>query len=307
MPLGTRYFRYLAPFYPLAFERFDLSAYDVIVSSTTAWAKGVRFRSDAVHVCYINTVSRFAFDYERYVNGFALGPLVRPIVGRLVAWDQVAATRPTAFVANSENVAARIRAYYGRDAFVVPCPVDVDRFTPGPGDGDYFLIASRLLPYKRIDRAIAAAQSARVRLLVAGTGPAEKALRGLAAGTTTTLLGYVDDARLNALIGAARAVILPGEEDFGLVPLEAAAAGTPSIALRAGGARETIIDGVTGEFFGEPAPESLASVLSRFDRARYDAAVLRRHAESFAPDRFIARLRAIIDAVRDGVRPPGPA
>ena len=134
-----------------------------------------------------------------------------------------AAHRPTRFVANSRNVAARIAKYYGRDSDVLHCPVDLDRFTVGAGRGDYFLVASRLLPYKRIDLAIDAAAMAGVPLLVAGTGPAERALRELASGTTTTMLGYVPDARLNELLGNARAAIVPGEEDFGLVPLEAAA------------------------------------------------------------------------------------
>ncbi len=155
LPGATRYFRYLAPLYPAAFERFDLSSYDVVVSTTTAWAKGVRFRPDAVHACYIHTVSRFAFAYDAYVGGFGIGTLARPIVRRLVAWDREAAKRPTAFIANSRNVAERVRRYYGRDAFVAHCPVDLERFAVGSGDGAYALVVSRLLPYKRVELAIA--------------------------------------------------------------------------------------------------------------------------------------------------------
>ncbi|MBD5634794.1 MAG: glycosyltransferase, partial [Candidatus Eremiobacteraeota bacterium] len=151
-PGASRYFRYLAPLYPAAFESFDLSAYDTIVSTTTAWAKGVRFRPGAVHVCYIHTVSRFAFAYDDYVGGFGLAGLARPMVRRLIAWDREAATRPTAYIANSENVARRVRRYYGRDAFVVPCPVDLERFAlRRDGPGDYAVVVSRLLPYKRVD------------------------------------------------------------------------------------------------------------------------------------------------------------
>jgi glycosyltransferase involved in cell wall biosynthesis len=305
VPFANRSFRALAPFYPRAFEAFDLSGFDTIVSSTTAWAKGVIVPPASVHVCYINTVSRFAFNYDEYVGelarsrGGALGSrLARPIVRRLVEWDKRAALRPTAFVANSHNVAARIRSFYGRDAEVLPCPVDVDRFSAGSGAGDYFFIASRLLPYKRIERAIDAAQVAGVRLLVAGAGPCERELREHARGTTTTMLGFVDDARLNELLGDARAAVLPGEEDFGLLPLEAAAAGRPAIAYRAGGALETIVEGATGEFFDEPSAGSLARALRAFDASRYDAGVLRAHAETFAPQRFIERLRAIVDRVR---------
>ena len=298
VPFANRFFRALAPWYPRAFESFDLRGYDAIVSSTTAWAKGVIVPPEAVHVCYINTVSRFTFAYDDYVGGFGLGRLARPAIDRLVAWDRLAAQRPTRFVANSRNVAERVKRFYGRDADVLHCPVDVDRFSVGEGAAPYFVIASRLLPYKRIDLAIRAAALAGVPLWIAGTGPAEQALRERALGTTTTLLGYVNDARLNELLGAARAAILPGEEDFGLVPLEAAAAGRPTIAFRGGGALETIVEGTTGEFFDEATPESLAAALRAFDATRYDPLRLRAHAEAFAPDRFVARLREIVARVR---------
>jgi glycosyltransferase involved in cell wall biosynthesis len=295
IPAANSYFRYLAPLYPRAFEAFDFSGFDTIVSSTTAWAKGVIVPPGAVHVCYINTVSRFAFAYDQYVGT----PLARPIISRLVEWDKRAALRPTQFVANSRNVAARIKRYYNRDSIVLHCPVDVDRFTLGSGGGDHFFIASRLLPYKRIDLAIRAAQLASVPLFVVGDGPAAPALRELARGTTTTMLGYVDDVRMNELLGSARAAILPGEEDFGLVPLEAAACGRPTIAYRAGGALETIVEGETGEFFDAQTPESLAGVLRRFDERAYDARRLRAHAQTFAPAPFIDRLREIVTQVAE--------
>jgi glycosyltransferase involved in cell wall biosynthesis len=302
LPGVNAYFRALAPLYPRAFEEFDLAGYDTIVSSTTAWAKGVIVPPGAVHVCYINTVSRFTFDADRYVGGFGLGSLARPLIARLVEWDKRAAQRPTRFVANSRNVAARVKAFYGRDADVLPCPVDVDRFTAGSGEGGYFAIASRLLPYKRIDLAIRAAQIAGVPLKIAGTGPAERALRELARGTTTQMLGYVSDADVDALLGGARAAILPGEEDFGLVPIEAAAAGRPTVAYRGGGALETIVEGETGAFFDEATPQSLADALEIFDPAAYDPRRLRAHAETFAPARFIERLKAIVEETRATVR-----
>ena len=297
IPFAHRYFRALAPLYPRAFERFDFSGFDAIVSSTTAWAKGVRVPPGAVHVCYINTVSRFVFDYERYVGAGKRGALVRPLIDRLAAWDREAALRPTAFVANSHNVAARIRRYYGRDAYVLPCPVDVDRFTPGRGEGGYFLVLSRLLPYKRIDLAIEAAAKAEVPLLIAGEGPALEALRKRARGSTSRLLGFVPDAEINALVGEARALVVPGEEDFGLVALEAAAAGRPTIALRAGGALETVIEGETGTFFEASSVDALAATLRGFDETRFEARTLRAHAERFAPPRFVERLRAIVREV----------
>ena len=298
IPGANRYFRYFAPLYPRAFEHFDFSAYDTIVSSTTSWAKGVIVPRDAVHVCYINTVSRFLFNYDAYVGGLGVRALAQPLIRGLVEWDKRAAQLPTRFVANSRNVAERIKRYYGRDSLVLHAPVDIDRFSVGPGRGDYFFIASRLLPYKRIDVAIRAANAARVRLLVAGTGPAQEELRALAEGTTTTMLGFVSDERMNELLGNARAAILPGEEDYGLVPLEAAACGRPTIALRKGGALETVVEAETGEFFDDQTPESLAGVLSAFDERRYDAQRLRAHALNFAPDRFIERLRAIVEQTR---------
>jgi glycosyltransferase involved in cell wall biosynthesis len=298
IPGANRNFRYLAPLYPRAFEAFDLRDYDLIVSSTSAWAKGVRVRDDAVHVCFIHTVSRFLFDYERYVGGFGLSQLARPMVRSLVRWDLEAAKRPTRYVANSRTVQDRVREFYHRDADVLHSPADIDRFTIGSGSGDYFFIASRLLPYKRIDLAIDAAQLAGRKLLVAGDGPAASQLRERARSSTTTLLGFVDDATINQLMGNAIAAIVPGEEDLGLVPIEAAAAGRPTIAYRAGGARETVIDGETGAFFDEPNAASLAEVLRGFDPRRYDARRLRAHAEGFSPQRFIERFQAIVAAAQ---------
>ena len=304
-PLKKRLFRAFAPLYPRAFEAFDLRGYDTIVSSTTAWAKGVIVPPGAVHVCYINTVSRFVFDEGQYVGGFTGNPLARLLVRRLAAWDVRAAQRPTRFIANSRNVAERIRRYYGREADVLACPVDVDRFSLGAGRSGDFVVVARLLPYKHVDRAIRAAALAGVALHVVGTGPHEAALRALAAGTRTTFHGYLSDAAVNALVGDARAVILPGEEDFGLVPLEAAAAGTPTIALRAGGALETIVEGETGMFFDDPNDASLAAAIAAFDRTRFEPRRLRAHAETFAPPRFIAALRAIVDGVRANGQPAG--
>jgi glycosyltransferase involved in cell wall biosynthesis len=298
IPGANRNFRYLAPLYPRAFEAFDLRDYDLVVSSTSAWAKGVRVREDAVHVCFIHTVSRFLFDYDRYIGGFGLSQLARPMVQSLVRWDLEAAKRPTRYVANSRTVQDRVREFYHRDADVLHSPADVDRFTIGTGGGDYFFIASRLLPYKRIDLAIDAAQLAGVKLLVAGDGPAMAQLRERARSSTTTLLGFVDDATINALLGNAIAAIVPGEEDLGLVPIEAAAAGRPTIAFRGGGARETVIEETTGAFFDEATPQSLAAVLRKFDPSRYDARRLRAHAESFSPQRFIERFRAIVAATQ---------
>jgi glycosyltransferase involved in cell wall biosynthesis len=303
LPGANRYFRYLAPLYPAAVESFDLRPYDTIVSSTTSWAKGVIVPPGATHVCYINTVSRFTFAYDAYVGGLAggrglLARGARPLVRRLVEWDRRAAARPTAFVANSRNVADRVLRHYGRESRVLFAPVDLARFAVGAGRGDYFLVVSRLLPYKRIDVAIAGCARAGVPLRIVGSGPAEAALRAAARGTNTQFCGALPDAELNALMGDARAVILPGEEDYGLVPIEAAATGRPTIAYGRGGVLETMVRGVTGDYFEELDAASLAAAIARFDAPRYAPAALRAHAETFAPERFIAKLRAIVAEVR---------
>jgi glycosyltransferase involved in cell wall biosynthesis len=309
-PFKNKLFRVFAPFYPRAFESFDLGEFDTIVSSTTSFAKGVIVPRGAVHVCYINTVSRFVIDEHKYVGGFFGGDQVRVIVRQLAAWDRIAARRPTRFVANSQNVAKRVKQYYGRDADVLPCPVDVERFTVGAGRGDYFAVVSRLLGYKQIQRAIDGCAIAGVPLRIVGTGPFEKKLRKIARGTKTTFHGYLNDAEVNALVGDARAVILPGEEDFGLVPLEAAAAGTPTIALGRGGALETIVPGETGVLFDDPDDEmladELADAITAFDRSAYDPQRLRAHAETFAPAQFIAKLRAIVEETSSSRVPAAP-
>jgi glycosyltransferase involved in cell wall biosynthesis len=295
IPGSSRFFRYLAPLYPRAFESFDFSGFDTIVSSTTAWAKGIRVPPGAIHVCYVNTVSRFVFAYDDYVGS----GLARPIVRKLADWDRRAAMLPTRLIANSRNVAERIMRYYGRESTVLHCPVDLDRFTVGRGEGNYFMLASRLLPYKRIDVAIRAAQIAQVPLVIAGTGPDEKRLRSIAGDSPwIKMTGFIGDRELNELLGNALAAIVPGEEDFGLVPLEAAAAGRPAIALRAGGALETIVEGKTGAFFDDPSAEALARTMESFDARAYDSAVLRAHAQTFSPQTFIARLREIVDETR---------
>ena len=205
IPGSSRFFRYLAPLYPRAFESFDFSGFDTIVSSTTAWAKGIRVPPGAIHVCYVNTVSRFIFAYDEYVGS----GLARPIVRKLADWDRRAAMLPTRLIANSRNVADRIMRYYGRESTVLHCPVDLDRFTVGRREGNYFILASRLLPYKRIDVAIRAAQIAQVPLVVAGTGPDEKRLRSIAGDSPwIKMTGFISDRELNELLGNALAAML---------------------------------------------------------------------------------------------------
>ena len=297
IPGGARSFRALLPLYPRAFESLDLRGYNLVISSTTSFAKGVRVGADALHVCYMNTPTRFLWYPQEYAADL-VSPLLRPLLKatleRLRGWDYLAAQRPHRIIANSRNVAERIRACYNRECDVVPCPVDVDAFAPRADVGDYYLVVARLLPYKRVQLAMEACASIGAPLVIIGTGPDERRLRGLA-GPPVRFCGRVSDAERRELYARARAVIVPGIEDFGLVPLEAAASGRPAIAFAAGGALETVVEGQTGAFFREPTAESLAQALQSFRPDACDPQRLVAHAARFSNDAFRAHLAEMID------------
>ncbi len=290
--------RALLPFYPAAFASFDLRGYDLILSSTTAFAKGVRVPPGVPHVCYCNAVTRFLWDADAYFDRQSAHRVVRLGVGALGAalrpWDYAAAQRVTQFVAGSANTARRIERFYHRDAIVCHSPIDVSRFAPSSRVENFFFVASRLNAYKRVDLAVQACTQLSLPLLVAGEGPDRRRLEGLA-GPTVRFLGRLSDDELRHHYATCRAFILPGEEDFGLTPLEAMASGRPIIAYAAGGALETMVEGVTGVFFHEQAAESLRESLLRFDADTYDSRVLRQHAMTFDTTRFKARLTAVLE------------
>uniref|UniRef100_E6Q4C1 Glycosyl transferase, group 1 n=1 Tax=mine drainage metagenome TaxID=410659 RepID=E6Q4C1_9ZZZZ len=299
MPWIHSRFRWYAPFYPNAFERFDFSGYDAILSSSSAWAKGVRVPPGCVHLCYLHSVSRFLFDYDAYVGGLGVGLLARPLVAGLVRWDLRAARRPTEMMANSATTARRALQYYGRHLDVLHPPVDMARFTQPRAPGEAFLVVARLLPYKRVDLAIDAARIARVPLRIVGDGPMRAALERRAHGAPVLFLGERGDDEIAEELARARAVLVPGVEDFGLMPLEAAASGTPSIAFRAGGATESIVEGVTGAFFERPDANDLAAAMRAFDPLQFEATTLRAHAARFSTDRFVATIRGRLAALLD--------
>jgi glycosyltransferase involved in cell wall biosynthesis len=275
--------RALIPLYPTAFESFDLAHYDLVLSSTTSFAKGVITPPATCHVCYCNTPTRFLWMYHDYVAFESLPRAARAllpwIVTPLRTWDYVAAQRVDYFIAGSHNAARRIVKYYRRESDVVHAPVDVSEFTPSGSMGDYFLVISRLQPYKRIDLAVEACNRLGVPLKVAGVGPDLERLRRMA-GPTVEILGHVSDSQRRSLLARCRAFIFPGEEDYGLTPLEAMASGRPVVAYRAGGALETVKDGVTGVFFDEPDAGALMHALNSFDD-RFDPGAIRAHAASF--------------------------
>lgn len=300
LPGIERRFREYFMLYPLAVEHFDLSKYDLIFSSSSGYAKGVRRRRDAIHVCYCHTPMRWVWRYEDYVARESFGGAVRSVLPlalwALRKWDLRAAQQPNYYIANSQLVARRIKEIYGRDAVVIPPPIDVDRFQPSTEVDDYYLVLSRLMPYKRIDLAIEACKRLGRRLIVIGDGPDRKRLEKLA-GPKTEFLGRQPDHLVNYYASRCRALLFPGEEDFGMAPLEVNAAGRPVIAFRGGGAMETVIEGVTGIFFDKPESAALAEAIEEFESHFWHQQLLRRHAEKFDTGVFAFRVLQFLGSV----------
>lgn len=310
IPGIERHFRKYFLFYPHAIESLDLSAFDVVLSSSSAYAKGARTRPGAVHVCYCHTPMRFAWNFEGYAEREHWGTMTRrvlpPLVARVRRWDVRTAHRPTVYLANSSTVADRIARHYNREASVVPPPVEVDRFTPSPEVDAHHLIVSRLVAYKRIDLAVEAFTRMHRPLVIIGDGPARADLERLA-GPTIRFLGRLDDAEVSRAYARCQALVFPGEEDFGIVPLEANAAGRPVIAFERGGALDTVIPGVTGTFFEQQTPESLMDAVLRSERTAWDPTAIRHHAEAFREEVFAERLDHIITTLYRGTRVDVPA
>jgi len=284
LPLIHQHHQWFLPAYPYAFEHLDFSGYDVVVSVSSGFAHGVVTGPKTLHVCYCLTPARFLWDYHAYVKRENLGRVARWVVPLLVRnlriWDRLAADRVDHFVAISETVQRRIAKFYRREAQVIYPPVDVGRFSLAATCGEHFLIISRLVPYKRIDLAVQAFNRLGLPLWVVGDGRDRDALDRMAE-PNVRFLGRLDDAEAGRYLSSCRALVFPGEEDFGIAPLEAQAAGRPVIALAAGGALETIVDGTTGVFFDEPTPESLAEAVLRLESLEFDPVQIREHAQRF--------------------------
>ena len=311
---GAKTHKLALPLYPTAFEHFDLSGYDLVLSSSSGFAKGVITGPETCHVCYCHTPARFAWRYHEYVSQGGYGKMARRILPWMVhllrAWDVQTAQRVDRFIVNSYNIARRVYKYYGRDSTVLYPPVETKRFRVEPNPTvDYLLVVSRLIGYKRVDLAVEACTRLNLRLKVVGGGPDAARLKA-AAGPSVEFLGRLPDTEVAHLFANCRAFLFPGEEDFGIAPVEAMASGRPVVALRAGGAKETVIDGVTGLFFDDPTVESLIDALERLPTLDFDPRRIRRHAETFDTTTFESRLREIIDQaldehrrLYDGMRP----
>jgi glycosyltransferase involved in cell wall biosynthesis len=293
--------RLLLPLYPAAFESLDLRGYDRILSITSAFAHGVRRPASAQHTCYCLTPARFLWNYDDYVEREQIGRLPRLVLPAFITglrhWDRAAAERVTQFVAISETVRERIAQCYRQEATIIHPPVDVDRFEISPTHEDFFLVLSRLVPYKRIDLAVQAFNQLGLPLVVAGEGRDRARLEAMAR-PNVRFVGRPSDAAAAELLACCRALIFPGEEDFGITPLEANACGHPTIAFAGGGARETILPGVTGEFFPAPTVACLAETVARFDDRRYDYGIIRQHAEKFSTRVFKERLNQLVNDER---------
>jgi glycosyltransferase involved in cell wall biosynthesis len=294
-----RFYQHLLPVMPLALESFDLRGYDLVISSESGPAKGVLVPSGARHICYCHTPMRYLWDlYPFYRNEVTRSPLQRalmaPIANYLRVWDYASAVRVDQFVANSENVRRRIRRAYGREAGVVHPPVPVNNFRWRNSE-DYYLVVSEMTPYKRLDYAVRAFSRSGRRLKVAGDGPQYRTLRALAAGNIE-FCGRVSDEELRDLYSRSRALVMPGEEDFGMTMVESLASGKPVIALGRGGAAE-IVKEDCGILYQHPGEEFLERAIQQFESAyrRFDPIRLRRESERYSPEIFARGLRAAVE------------
>ncbi|MBD3160712.1 MAG: glycosyltransferase [Candidatus Eisenbacteria bacterium] len=310
LPRGVSSYQRYLPLLPAAIERFDLRGFDLVLSTSHCVAKGARVHPGTRHLCYCHTPMRYVWPaYEEYFGDKRFGApaswLLPLLATALRTWDVAANHRVDSFAANSRHVAARIARWYGRAARVIHPWVDTERFHPPaePGEGGYDLILSALVPYKRIDLALDAYRGRpEQRLVVAGSGvEKERLLRR--APQNVRFFDWLSPEETVRMIQSCRALVFPGEEDFGIVPVEAMACGKPVVAFRSGGAMETVVEGETGLFFDRPTPEDLAGALDRLREQRWDPPAIRAHALRFGRERFDREVDAWLDEEGVGADP----
>jgi glycosyltransferase involved in cell wall biosynthesis len=286
------------PLYPLAWGGLDLSDYDVVLSNKSGFCIGLQHGDKTMHICYCLAPTRYVWQIDSYIAREGIGkPLqmaLRPLIAAMRGWDYRAAQRVNHFIAISTEIQERIKTYYGRESVVIYPPVDTTRFQPSNTVDDYFLIVSRLIPYKRIDLVVQAATRLGLPLKIGGKGRDLERLKAMA-GPTVEFLGYVPDEQLPDLMARCKAFLFPGLEDFGITPVQAQAAGRPVIAFGGGGALDTVIPGKTGELFYEITVESLAAVMQNFDATAYEVDTIRAHAEQFDTSVFNRQISDYVD------------
>ncbi|GIM30240.1 glycosyl transferase [Clostridium polyendosporum] len=290
--------RYL-PFMPMAFESFDLNGYDVVLSSSSSCAKGVVTNPSTMHVCYCHTPMRYAWEfYYEYADKTDIGKFkklfLKYFMNYMRMWDRLAADRVDYFIANSENVARRIWKHYRKESVVIHPPVRCKLFNIGKEDGDFFLILSRLVAYKRLDLAVEAFNELGLPLVIIGDGEEREKLQSMAKGNII-FLGRQPDEVIKEYYSKCRAFVFPGEEDFGITPLEAQASGRPVIAYGKGGALETVIEGKTGIFFNDQTVTSLVDAVKEFEKMSFDKLEIRKHAETFDEEIFKKKIESFIN------------
>ncbi|MGP8244303.1 MAG: glycosyltransferase family 4 protein [Bryobacteraceae bacterium] len=309
LPFARRHFRSYLGLMPLAVEQHNLTGYDLVISSSHAFAKGVITGAHQTHICYCYTPMRYAWDLQHEYLGAngSKGPkawMARGLLHYLRMWDVRTAHGVDQFVADSTYVARRIQKVYGREAAVAHPPVDTEYFQPGRlPRGEWYVTASRLVPYKRIDLVVQAFASMPDRkLLVIGDGPQMDRCRKLAR-ENIAFAGHVPDHELRKELQAARAFVFAAEEDFGIAPVEAQACGTPVLCYGRGGVLDTVIPGITGLFFSQQTPEAICEAVRRFEQCEFDPEAIRAHAEGFSAARFRARFRYLVDQALAGRQP----
>jgi glycosyltransferase involved in cell wall biosynthesis len=294
LPFGKTKYQWYLPLMPLATERHNLHEFDVVLSSTSAFAKGVLTRPETLHISYCHTPTRYLWtDTHEYIADLKYSWFVKMLLPRLIhkmrLWDKMSVDRVDYFIANSRTVAQRIAKYYRKESDVIYPPVTLPPWVPKETSGDYFISGGRLVPYKRFDILVSAFNRSGLPLVIFGDGPELKRLKE-AARANITFVGRVSDEEKFLLLRNARAFIHPQVEDLGITPLESMAVGTPVLAYGVGGVTETVIPGVTGEFFMEQSWEAVFDVVLQFDPKKYDADVIRARAEQFAIERFKQRI-----------------
>jgi glycosyltransferase involved in cell wall biosynthesis len=306
LPSAAAHYRQYLPLFPTAIEQFDFDPYDLVISTSHCAAKSVVVPGRARHICYCHSPMRYAWDqFDSYFGADRVGPavsrLLRPVLARLARWDAATAGRVDRYVANSHYVAGRIRRYYNHGSTVVYPPVDTAFYRPDPvrSPEPFFLVVSALAPYKKLDVAIQACAEAGAALKVVGKGPEEARLRRLAdaLGADVEFAGWLRDDEIRELYQRCRAVLMPGVEDFGMVPVEAQACGRPVVALAQGGAVESVVDGITGVLVRDPSVAAFAAALRDVSARTFDSVAIRRHAEAFGKVRFQEQFQTVINVV----------